>query len=201
MCCCERQRQKEGISYQNWKWPIVSRCTAESFTGYKGTSHWYDLDTVKCGPQVLMTDTLPSESLDQSWPRCLLQILSWSQQLLCHSDLENGACSVWKHAVEQLGSSNDVSQQCLNLFETLVKKISGFAYLPATQQFPRILFTKHKGPGKRLGQRGGMQHWCWFMRARGRERQRDFDINSPVEVGSNCHHWAENIVMTQTLQL
>lgn len=67
----------------------------------------------------------------------------------------------------------------------------GLLCAPATQQFPRILFTTHKGVSERLGRRGGDAAML-----RERERERVFDIYSPVKLGSNCHHGcAENIEM------
>lgn len=94
-----------------------------------------------------------------SWP-----VLSLTDLIMVtavsHPDLETGQCeNAWG------SSSVAVMMSPPNAWISLRHSCRRSAdSLPATQQFPRILFTRHKGVSERLRQRRGMQLWQLWVR-------------------------------------
>ena len=166
-------------------------CTAERSSGFEGISRHCDLDTVQHGPQVFMTDALPSERLYFSRPRCLLQTLSWSQQLLSLT-LKWGMHSLKIHGgAAQYIATNDVSRQRLHLFETC-EEDQWICFLPAHKTVSKETFQNTQRSERTSRAVRGRKRWRLFTR--------HFDNNSPAEVGSNCYnHGAENIEIDDTL--
>lgn len=81
---------------------------------------------------------------------------------------------------KQLSGSNDVTPQCLNLFETLVQKISGFAACDTTVSKDTFHETQRSERTSQAAQRDAVLTTV--------SEGRDFDINSPAEVASHCNH-------------
>lgn len=170
LCCCDSScRQTENG-------PLLPAALHRALLAYK--------DIYKCDSVLRWHSRSSRRTCHKSLHQltCLVSYRSYHGHSSFSSWPWNRA--VWKRMGKQLGGSNDVTPQCLNLFETLVQKISGFAACDTTVSKD----TFHKTQRSERTSQAAQRDAALTTVSEGRDFDINSDINSPAEVASHCNY-------------
>lgn len=148
LCCCDSScRQTENG-------PLLPAALQRALLAYK--------DIYKCDSVLRWHSRSSRRSCHKSLHQltCLVSYRSYHGHSSFSSWPWNRA--VWKRMGKQLGGSMMSPPNAWICLRHSCRRSADS--LPATQQFPRILFTRHKGVSERLRQRRGMQLWQLWVR-------------------------------------